>query len=295
MELFSSTIIPTVGRSALSRAVCSVLEQEFTSADFEVIVVNDSGYPLPDMDWQRSPRAQIIDTNQRERSVARNTGAAIARGKYLHFLDDDDWVVPGALEQFWKLDQVSDAIWLYGSYQTVDNDGNIVEEFHPGLQGDISAWLIAGESIPFQVSFLDAHTFHTVGGFDPDPMITGVEDREVGRRLALTGSVAYAPTVVATIRIGEQGSTTNWATLAESDRLGRENALAIQGVPAKLRKSADSSYLKGRVCRSYLASIAWNLEKKRVFTAASRAATALSFTGAHLLSPAFWQGVRRNR
>ena len=51
------------------------------AADFEVIVVNDSGQPLPDMDWQHCPRVRVIDTNRRERSVARNTGAAIAQGK----------------------------------------------------------------------------------------------------------------------------------------------------------------------------------------------------------------------
>jgi glycosyltransferase involved in cell wall biosynthesis len=86
MDAFCSTIIPTINRSTLSRAVYSVLDQAFTGADFEVIVVNDSGQPLPDMDWQHSERVRVITTQRRERSVARNTGAAIARGKYLHFL-----------------------------------------------------------------------------------------------------------------------------------------------------------------------------------------------------------------
>ena len=45
-RVFSSTIIPTVDRPTLGRAVLSVLDQEFAEADFEVIVVNDSGAPL---------------------------------------------------------------------------------------------------------------------------------------------------------------------------------------------------------------------------------------------------------
>ena len=102
--MFSSTIIPTISRPTLSRAVCSVLSQDFTSADFEVIVVNDSGQPLPDAAWQYSERVRIIETNRRERCVARNTGAAIARGNYLHFLDDDDWLLPDALEAFWAVE-----------------------------------------------------------------------------------------------------------------------------------------------------------------------------------------------
>ena len=130
--MFSSTIIPTINRSSLSRTVYSVLEQNFTVEDFEVIVVNDSGKPLPDMEWQHSERVHILNTNRRERSVARNAGAAIAKGRYLHFLDDDDILLSGALDALWRLDQEhSDAVWLYGSYRSVDNLGNLVEEFYP--------------------------------------------------------------------------------------------------------------------------------------------------------------------
>src|SRR5262245_17611149 len=100
--MFSSTIIPTVGRHTLARAVNSVLSQNFDKDDFEVIVVNDSGQSLRQQDWQSSNRVKVINTNRRERSVARNAGASIARGKYLHFLDDDDWLFPDALCHFWQ-------------------------------------------------------------------------------------------------------------------------------------------------------------------------------------------------
>src|SRR5215467_1378107 len=103
--MFCSTIIPTVGRRSLARAVSSVLSQTFDKDDFEVIVVNDSGSPLIKAEWQSSPRVSIVNTNRRERSVARNTGAALAKGKYLHFLDDDDWLFPEALTHFWQLSQ----------------------------------------------------------------------------------------------------------------------------------------------------------------------------------------------
>jgi glycosyltransferase involved in cell wall biosynthesis len=274
--------------------VYSVLEQAFTSADFEVIVVNDSGQSLPDMEWQHSGQVRVITTNRRERSVARNTGAAVARGKYLHFLDDDDLLLPGALDAFWQLDQKSgdDVIWLYGSYQTVDNDGNVVAEWHPGISGDIFALYVAGESIPFQASLLQAERFHTIGAFDPRPNILGVEDRDVGRRMALTGSIAYSPTVVAQIRIGELGSTTNWATIAESDRWGREKALSAQGAFTRLRASATSSYLHGRVSRAYFASTVWNVKRKNLLIAASRALAGLAFVDWHCLSPEFWRGLR---
>jgi glycosyltransferase involved in cell wall biosynthesis len=291
--MFSSTIIPTVNRSTLSRAVYSVLEQDL-AADFEVIVVNDSGEFLPDADWQHSNRVHVINTNRRERSVARNTGAAIAKGKYLHFLDDDDVLLPGALDAFWALDKTQDdnAVWLYGSYQTVDNNGNLIEQIHPGITGNIFSLLVSGEGIAFQASLLMTDRFHAIGGFDTDPKIIGVEDREVGRRMALFGSIAYVPTIVAQIRIGELSSMTNWRIISEGDRIGREKALTMENAFARLRASASSAYLHGRVSRAYFASMVWNLNHKNAFTAASRATAGLAFAGRHILSPDFWRGLK---
>lgn len=71
--MFSSTIIPTIGRAILPRAVHSVLNQEFDADDFEVIVVNDSGKPLPEEEWQKSSRVRMIETQRREWCAARNT------------------------------------------------------------------------------------------------------------------------------------------------------------------------------------------------------------------------------
>src|SRR5690349_14742956 len=100
--MFCSTIIATIGRASLSRAVASVLSQTLPpGGELEVIVVNDSGQPLPPAAWQHDPRVRVLATNRCERSIARNTGAATARGQYLHFLDDDDWMVPDAFQHFY--------------------------------------------------------------------------------------------------------------------------------------------------------------------------------------------------
>ena len=42
------------------------------------------------------PRVTVLNTYRTERAVARNTGAALSRGDWLYFLDDDDYALPGA-------------------------------------------------------------------------------------------------------------------------------------------------------------------------------------------------------
>lgn len=290
MDVFCSTIIPTINRSTLSRAVYSVLEQDFTESEFEVIVVNDSGEPLPVASWQQEQRVRVIDTPRLERSIARNAGAVIARGRYLHFLDDDDLLLPGGLEAFWKLHhEASDAAWLYGSYKTVNNEGKMIEEIHPEISGNIFALLVSSEAIPLQASLIRADHFFAAGGFDP--FIIGVEDRDLGRRIALSGSVVYMATLVARIRIGEYGSTTRWPILIEDDRRTREKALSAQNALERLRESANSGYWRGRVCRAYLGSTAWNLRHKRILTAIGRFCASLAFANWHTLSTDFWRGL----
>jgi glycosyltransferase involved in cell wall biosynthesis len=290
--MFSSTIIPTINRSTLARAVQSVLDQDFTADEFEVIVVNDSGTPLPNMPWMHSPRAKVIDTNRRERSVARNTGAAIARGKYLHFLDDDDILLPGAMQAFWDLAQTDEhAEWLNGAWRIVDNDGNTLNEFFPNLTGNIFARLVSGEGLPLQASLVKAEAFFSIGAYDPAPIITGVEDRDVGRRLALHGNMGYTPVLVAQVRIGEAGSSTNWATIAEGDRWGREKALRAPNSMRRLLASAESSYWYGRVSRALFASMVWNLKQRNILMAAGRLVSGVIMMGWRILLPDFWRGL----
>ncbi len=244
--MFCSAIIPTICRPTLTRSVASVLNQEFNQDDFEVIVVNDTGKPLPEMEWQQSPHVRVITTQKRERSVARNTGAAIAKGEYLYFLDDDDIMLPGALQEFWELSQKTDAGWLFGSYRTVDNDGRLVAEFHPDIAGNISAWLVVGEGIPLQVSFFQAKAFYGAGEFDV--YFTGAQDRDLGRRLSLRYKVANTQRLVAQIRVGQEKSSTDWSKLRGFDRWGREKALEEPNAFQSIWDSArGNSNLHGRV------------------------------------------------
>jgi glycosyltransferase involved in cell wall biosynthesis len=291
VDVFCSTIIPTIGRATLSRAVLSVLDQDFDRAPFEVIVVNDSGTPLPDAEWQRRADVRVIETPRQERSVARNAGAKVARGRYLHFLDDDDVLLPGGLRALWGLGQAHpEAAWVYGAWETVDNDGRTVARFDAGLQGNIFADLVAGEGLPLQASLVLTDEFVRAGAFDP--LVCGVEDRDLGRRVALRGSVACTSALVARVRIGRAGSTTDWNRLAEGDRVGREKALSRAGAFGRLWDSARSPFRSGRVSRAYAASAVWNLKRAQLTTAMARACAACVFARWLVVRPAFWRGLR---
>lgn len=300
--MFCSTIIPTVGRPTLARAVCSVLDQQVDSGSLEVIVVNDSGSTLPDAAWQRSAQVRVIQTNQRNRSVARNAGAALARGRYLHFLDDDDWILPGAFKGLWELARTSRAVWVYGAFRLVDNQGETIADVFPEETGNCLIQLLAWEWLPLQASIIESSAFFAVGGFASLPsLLGGFEDVDLSRQIARHYDMAPTAMVVACIRAGEEGSTTNYADMFRQNRQSREKALNMPGVFARMTASARASasrpsYWHGRVVYFYLGSMARNVLRRCVFMAGSRGAHAIAafvVAGRHTMSADFWRGLSK--
>lgn len=303
--MFCSTIIPTIGRATLSRAVCTVLDQELAD-EFEVIVVNDSGQPLPEAEWQQSPRVKIIHTNRRNRSVARNAGASLATGRYLHFLDDDDWMLPGAFQSFWELSSSSEAAWLYGPFRLVTNLGDTIAEVYPEEVGNCYVQVLSWEWIPIQASLIRSEAFFAVGGFTAlGPFSRVFQDVDLARKIGRYYDMAPTARLVANIRAGDADSTTNYADMFLVNRQSREMALDTPGAFTRMRASArasagatiaDTDYWRGRIVYTYLASLQWNLQRRRFSSAASRACYALAgsiLAGSSLFSTRFWRGLLR--
>jgi glycosyltransferase involved in cell wall biosynthesis len=276
-------------------AVKSVLEQDFPESEFEVIVVNDSGNPLLKEDWHASPCVKIINTHKSERSFARNSGAAVAQGTYIAFLDDDDWILPGALESFWRLaNRYPHAAWLYGGIRIVDERGKTLGEINSRLTGNCFSQIMGGAWAPLQASIIQARAFFAVGGFDP--LICGTEDEDLCRRIASFGDFANTPDVVACLSRGQTWNTsTNYQRAPEDTKYSRDLILSKPKSFQRLRSSVDSSYWSGRVLRVYLSTLVWNLRKKRFFTALSRLFYSSAFLGLsikYLFSRDYWAGLR---
>jgi glycosyltransferase involved in cell wall biosynthesis len=302
MTCLISTIIPSIGRATLSQAVQSVIDQQSSSVEFEIIVVNDSGQPLPKMSWTETPNLRIIDTNRRERSVARNAGAAIARGSYLHFLDDDDQLLPNAFDHFWKLICQSRAAMYYGGYRFVDSSGRTLREYYPDESGNCFIRFMSGEWQPLQASLFDAQIFHLIGGFrDLESLLGGDEDVDFTRRISVKYDIAGVQELVAVIRIARNESTTNYSNLQQQSRQSREMILNMPGVFERLRDSARnrhnaSDYWHGRIAWIYLTSVVWNIQKRNIFTALSRLGYfcyALVRAFKYWFSLKFWRGATR--
>ena len=292
-EPFCTTIIPTIGRDTLQRAVESALDQQFDQP-FEVIVVNDSGRPLAAAAWQADGRVRMIDTQRRERSVARNVGAAVAHGHYLHFLDDDDWLLPGAYTTFAALAANNPAPWLYGAAQLTDPSGRCLFQFDHGLHGNSLMPVMAGEWVPLQSSLIARSAFFELGCFDPT--VNGLEDKDLLLRSAQRFDLVGTATPVAGILRGVWNSSTDWSQITRNWHFACERVLNEAGTPARLRASTTNAYWHGRLVRLYLLSVYWNAAAGRPLILLNRllhAAGATLRAGPRLFSSGFWRALTR--
>ncbi len=294
--IFCSTIIPAVGRPSVVQAVQSVLDQTLPAGDFEIIVVNDSGAPLPPGPWQASPRVRQLSIVRHGQSVARNTGAALARGEFLHFLDDDDWLLPGAFSTLWELSRrASQADWLHGGVRLVDAAGTALREFNPALEGNVFTQLVSGVWLLPIASLIRASAFFATDGFHP--LLRIGEEIDLGRQITRIGAVAHTPALIACKLNGAgwRTATDSYPQAPAANRWSRDRALAAPGAFGRLLASARTPYWRGRVLQAYLAAAQWNWKRGQRTASTSRGVFALFsllLAGPALLSGQYWQALR---
>jgi len=100
-EPFFSVILPTYNRAdMLPRAIRSVIGQAFMN--WELIIIDDGSTDDTSgvVKQFNDPRITYIYQENAERSIARNKGIAQASGRYICFLDSDDYYLPNHLSAF---------------------------------------------------------------------------------------------------------------------------------------------------------------------------------------------------
>lgn len=103
MNPLFSIIIPTYNRAKLLEiAIQSVIDQ--TYEDWELILVDDGSTDETKniIKGIKDPRIKYVYQENKKQSAARNTGVKNSVGKYICFLDDDDYYLENHLEVFYN-------------------------------------------------------------------------------------------------------------------------------------------------------------------------------------------------
>lgn len=159
-----SVIVPIHGiEPYLPKCIDSILIQSYT--DFELILV-DNGSPdncpqICDEYQQKDGRIKVIHKPNEGLLSARKAGLKFAKGKFIAYIDGDDWVDIFYLETLYKLAQANDADLVIGGHYR-EFDGKI-ESISPAIKGIFDEVEIKHHIIPnaiFNGHFFD-HTIST--------------------------------------------------------------------------------------------------------------------------------------
>ena len=157
----------------LSKSVESILAQ--TLKDFEFIIVNDGSTDgtakILDEYAAKDSRIRIITQENQGLAASRNNGVAIARGKYVAFMDDDD------ASGINRLEAHLDFLRRHPSYHACKCDILSIDEYYPGIgsSGIHEVGLEIKSSFDYKTkryidvlgptSFIEKKTFNDIGGY----------------------------------------------------------------------------------------------------------------------------------
>lgn len=180
-----SVIIPSYNSAAwVTGAVQSVLRQTF--GDFEVIIVDDGS-----TDQTRDvvapllgdPRVHYLRQQNKGLPGARNSGALASSGKYLAFLDADDFLAENALEILVERFDATGAAWANVSYLRLEGDKRTLCRAQ-WPQGDAFLAILEDDFIT-RCPFIRRSDFFDVGMYDESMRMR--EDWDLNIRLIASG------------------------------------------------------------------------------------------------------------
>lgn len=233
-----SVVIPAYNAARyLPQAVDSALQQTFR--EIEVLVVDDgSTDDTPARLAAYGERIRVLRQANAGVAQARNAGSAVARGRYVAFLDADDiWQPEKIQRQLDALAQAPGDSASYTAFSVVSADLTLREVRRSARQGSLVEDLLCLGNVVGTPSTVvcDRDLLLDVGGFDPDLSLGA--DWDLWLRLAMRTTFSYVDEALVRYRIHEANMSRDVALLERDSVRLLEKALADPSVPAGLRSA----------------------------------------------------------
>ena len=154
MSSFFSVIIPTYNRAdILPIAIASVINQKYQ--DWELIVVDDGSTDNTKevVEGIDDSRVKYLYQQNAERSAARNNGVDHSQGKYICFLDSDDFYEENYLQEMYNhiIEHNFPVELIIGSMVRWYNESKQEKTEMPEIRNDAAKWLFENPVTPTRV------------------------------------------------------------------------------------------------------------------------------------------------
>jgi glycosyltransferase involved in cell wall biosynthesis len=247
-ELAVSVIMPARNAARhIAAAIESALAQSIE--DSEIIVIDDGSTDdtaaiAGRFAAARGERVRVIRQAQAGVSAARNRGIDTARGRYIAFLDADDWFLsPTKLaDQAAILDARPEVGIVHSGWRRVGADGEPLTESRPWMRApvlDLEGWLLWQAALP-SAMMMRRDALTAVGGFDVT--LAHLEDIDLALRITLEGyATAWLEQVTTAYRQHGANSTRRLDESAAATRIVLDRFFARRDLPSGVQALAGAA------------------------------------------------------
>ena len=171
-NMLLSIIVPVYNVEAyIEKCIISLQDQDIPKEAYEIIIIND-GSPDNSKEvilklMKHFQNIVFIDQENKGVSLARNAGMEVASGKFLLFIDPDDYVVPNSFNRMLQAAMYNEAQIVFLGFEFLKRDGSLRKEM---FYREIAAGVYNG---------MDAyHHSRTKDTLDPDRIWAILFDRD---------------------------------------------------------------------------------------------------------------------
>ena len=253
-----SVIVPTYNRAyCLPQTIQSVLDQTFF--DWELILVDNYSTDGTDglVGSYSDPRIKYLKIhNGGVVAASRNKGIKAATGKYLAFLDSDDWWASQKLEKSLEAleagaDFVYHDLYIVSSLPTKSTQIKRIRS-RQVLKPVFRDLLINGPAICNSSVIVRRELMEKIGGFSEDEQLVAAEDYEAWLRVSkLVDTFVLLPNCLGYYTLGVHNLSSAAHTITYVHKIlelyGNEIPLDSGGVPGWINYSLASSFYKKKL------------------------------------------------
>lgn len=242
----------------LRKCVDSLLRQDLSTEEYEIILVDD-GSPdrcgvICDDYASKYENIRVIHRENGGLSAARNSGIEVAQGKYIQFVDSDDYLDPNVMKTLVDKIESGNLDVLRFDYRNV-NENN--EEIHPNKDPK--------RFVDFSTEVCDGLTFmnerlgpacYVVQFMLKTELVKSVplfmegirfEDVEWTPRLLVAASRVTSVNMVVYNYLIRQGSITNAATIEKKRKIADDKIKLIELLKAQMEGKSDGRWYEGMI------------------------------------------------
>lgn len=152
-----SIIVPVYNvENYLAKCLDSLLSQDIPFSEYEILIVNDGStdksYGIAQAYTKKNPVIRLISQENRGLGAARNKGIQESNGRYLFFVDSDDFIQENSLKQLLECMENENLEMLRFNYQAVNDKGEIIPKRNNSKKS-----IVYNEKVVDGLTFLSEH------------------------------------------------------------------------------------------------------------------------------------------